>query len=99
MRFGRITTWLSLLPQAAKQSSPGSQAQGPFEPKLLQLSIVSVDARGKAAPGPPLGTLGLDLADYASSGGLTQQAFPILGSGGRSLAASGGAPSLLLTIG
>lgn len=64
-------------------------AFGPFLPKELRLAALRADAAGKPA-GPFLGSVALNLADYASAEGRTvQQAFTLTPVGAR----------LLVTIG
>ena len=71
---------------------------GHFAAKELRLAVVAADARSKPS-GAPLGSISLNLADYAAADGRTQQSFTLTGAGGRSLATAGAAaPKLLLTI-
>lgn len=72
----------------------GARGGGAFERKELTLAVVPADARGRPA-GAPLGTVVLNLADYASAEGRPmQQAFTVVPAGGRNL----GGAKLLLTI-
>lgn len=72
----------------------GARGAGAFERKELTLAVVAADARGRPA-GSPLGTVVLNLADYAAAEGRSlQQAFTVAPAGGRSL----GGAKLLLTI-
>jgi hypothetical protein len=71
---------------------------GTFQPKLLQLTVVPADARGKPAASQPLAAISLNLADYASTDGRVQEAFVLAAPDGASLATPAGAPKLLLTI-
>jgi hypothetical protein len=81
---------------AARQGS--GKAMGHFAAKELRLAVVAADARGKPS-GAPLGSISLNLADYAAADGRTQQPFTLTGARGRSLATAGAAaPKLLLTI-
>jgi hypothetical protein len=93
----RALLCLDLQDAAAARKGSG-KAMGPFAAKELRLAVMAADARGKPS-GPPLGSISLNLADYAAADGRTQQSFTLTGAGGRSLAAAGGGtPKLLLTI-
>lgn len=69
--------------------------RGAFDRKELVLSIAAADGKGK--PGAPLGTVTLNLAEYAAPGGPVQRSFAVAPAPGGALAAAG-APKLLLTI-
>lgn len=76
----------------------GKKGLGTFQPKLLQLTAVPADTRGKPGAGQPLGAVSLNLADYAFAEGRVQEAFVLTAVDGASLATPAGAPTLRLTI-
>lgn len=81
---------------AARKGS--GKGLGPFEKKELKITMVQADKSGQPT-GAVLGSVILNLADYASTDGRTQKAFSVAGAAGRSLPTGAGAPKLLLTIG
>ena len=81
----------SALPQDAGKHSKSGQAS--YERKELQLQVVRVDGKGKAQ-GSPVGTVTLNLADYA--GMRTQQSFAVACD--RDVSSVVGTPKLLVTI-
>lgn len=82
---------------ASKRRASGDL--GPFEPKLLQLSVVP-DSRSGAAKhtGQPVGSVSLNLADFARADGGLQDELVLAGPGGSTLVTPSGPPKLLVTI-
>ncbi|KAI3433675.1 hypothetical protein D9Q98_003484 [Chlorella vulgaris] len=95
----QLTLPATLFQDVTASKRRASGGLGPFEPKLLQLSVVP-DSRSGAAKhtGQPVGSVSLNLADFARADGGLQDELVLAGPGGSTLVTPSGPPKLLVTI-